>query len=100
MPSSKTHGPVHPVQSLGDAVEHELDSPKLLDLITEQERLLRFKSFDSAAAWRVGNAIRGEYTTGFQQDTTGIVIHIELFSGHVLFSCAVGEPPFVGPDNW
>lgn len=77
----------------------DADSPAIRDLAAKQEASARFSTFSADAAWEVGSAIRSAFLaqrTGNQ----GVIITIELFTGHRLFSAVVGAPPVVGPDNW
>jgi hypothetical protein len=77
------------------------DAPKIAALCVAQEAQFRFKTFSADVAWEVGTALRDTFTATFGGDPkAGVVIHIETFTGHTLFSAAVGRPPAVGPDNW
>lgn len=68
--------------------------------IEEQERQLTFSAFDNDLAWRVGSALRDTFVQRYDTQQNGIVISIALFSGHILFQCAVGDSRKLGPDNW
>ncbi|EPQ29097.1 uncharacterized protein PFL1_03386 [Pseudozyma flocculosa PF-1] len=72
--------------------------------LTDQEARLRLPTFDFDAAFGIGSAIRSAFLqaheTGCASGVEGIVISIQLFSGHTLFSAAVGHAPSIGPDNW
>ncbi|KLT45205.1 hypothetical protein CC85DRAFT_240963 [Cutaneotrichosporon oleaginosum] len=79
-------------------------SAEIASLVAKQEAQLRFVKFDADVAWRVGTSVRDTFLaareTGVHPSNAGIVVHIETFTGHTLFSCAVGSAPAVGPDNW
>ncbi|BEJ16216.1 hypothetical protein CspHIS471_0508210 [Cutaneotrichosporon sp. HIS471] len=79
-------------------------SSKIASIVAQQEAVLRFRKFDGDIAWEVGNVVRETFlaarAAGKHALDSGIVIHIETFTGHTLFSCAVGRSPTVGPDNW
>ncbi|BEI85227.1 hypothetical protein CcaverHIS002_0506280 [Cutaneotrichosporon cavernicola] len=79
-------------------------SAKIASIVAQQEAVLRFRKFDSDIAWEVGNVVRETFlaarAAGRHAVNSGIVIHIETFTGHTLFSCAVGPSPTVRPDNW
>lgn len=79
------------------------ENDKLVPLIIEQEQSTIFTSFSASKAWQVGNALRDAFIKRFPKYETerkGLIINIELFSGHRLFSAAIGESPAVGADNW
>lgn len=77
---------------------------KLVKDIAQQERTLRFAHFDSEVAYDIGTRLREKFKAGAVEKGPfagrGIVISISLFTGHTLFSCAVGQEGEVGPDNW
>ncbi|KAL1407500.1 hypothetical protein Q8F55_006933 [Vanrija albida] len=77
----------------------EADAAAVRDLAAQQEAGARFAAFSAAAAWEVGTAIREAFLKN-SSEAQGIIVTIELFTGHRLFSAAVGAPPAVGPDNW
>ncbi|WOO78549.1 UPF0303 protein [Vanrija pseudolonga] len=77
----------------------DADSPAIRDLAAQQESAARFSTFSADAAWEVGSAIRAAFLERRVGDQ-GVIISIELFTGHRLFSAVVGAPPVVGPDNW
>jgi uncharacterized protein (UPF0303 family) len=62
-----------------------------LEKIVLQEQRLRFKHFDSAAAWAVGSALKG----AAEKRNAAVAIDIQLH-GHALFSYAM---PGTTPDN-
>ena len=65
-----------------------------LAIIEEQERLLRFPSFDPDTAWRLGSILHGL----LRETGTGGTIEIEV-AGQVLFTCTtVGATP--GQADW
>lgn len=97
----------HPIHSVDPVTKHSATqeaSAQIAALVAKQEALLRFNKFDDEVAWEIGNIVRDLFiqarSSGKHAADAGIVIHIETFTGHVLFSCAVGKPPTVGPDNW
>lgn len=97
----------HPIHAVEPVTKHQPTqeaSSAIAALVAKQEALLRFNKFDDEVAWLVGNTVRDNFLAarkaGKHSADSGIVIHIETFTGHVLFSCAVGKPPTVGPDNW
>lgn len=100
--------PIHAVDHVNTVKPAELSSTdvsaKIAALTARQEALLRFRKFDEEIAWQVGNVVRETFlaakAAGKHAPESGVVIHIETFTGHTLFSCAVGKPPTVGPDNW
>jgi uncharacterized protein (UPF0303 family) len=79
------------------------DSATIAALCAASEAEFRFRAFSPDTAWRVGNAIRDQFLAKYSTEAgvrAGIVIHIETFTGHTLFSAAVGLPSATGPDNW
>jgi uncharacterized protein (UPF0303 family) len=65
-----------------------------LQVIEEQERLLRFAAFDAETAWRLGSAMRAKLL----EARAGGTIEIEV-AGQVLFACAtIGATP--GQADW
>lgn len=65
-----------------------------LPILSEQEHLLRFESFDTASAWRLGSLLR----TALLQRETGCTVEIEV-AGQLLFACVTpGANP--GQANW
>lgn len=97
----------HPIHAIDPVTKHEVTreaSAQIAALVAKQEAALRFNKFDAEIAWTVGNVIRDTFIAarkaGKHAPDSGIVIHIETFTGHTLFSCAIGTPPTVGPDNW
>lgn len=68
------------------------------------EPRISYTSLTHHTAFETGLAIRqyflDTYPTVDQPGGPGIVIQIQLFSGHVLFAAAVGAGPVVGPSNW
>jgi uncharacterized protein (UPF0303 family) len=99
--------PIHAVAPINTFKPSELGadvSAKIAALTAQQEALLRFSKFDADVAWQVGSVVRETFlaarAAGKHAPESGVVIHIETFTGHTLFSCAVGRPPTVGPDNW
>jgi uncharacterized protein (UPF0303 family) len=98
-----------PLTSLPKVTDEPIaSSPKaIIELIASQEHLCVFKEFTSATAWEVGNAIRNAFFqsyAGVGANGTGqaksAVVKIVTFSGHQLFTTALGEAPAVGPGNW
>jgi len=75
------------------------DAAPLAALCAQQEAAFRFKEFSDEIAWEVGTTVRETIREKYGAKA-GVVIHIETFTGHTLFSAAVGKPPVVGPDNW
>ncbi|KAJ9476377.1 UPF0303 protein [Pseudozyma hubeiensis] len=71
-----------------------------ISLIQTQESSLVLSELHNDTAFTLGTLIRSNFLTRFDPQTDGIVIHISLFSGHTLFSCAVGNPSKLGADNW
>lgn len=65
-----------------------------LEVIAEQEKLLRFASFNTDTAWQLGNLLRAML---LERNASGTV-EIEL-AGQVLFACTTpGASP--GQANW
>jgi uncharacterized protein (UPF0303 family) len=65
-----------------------------LEILAQQEHLLRFPSFNAHTAWRLGSLLREALLA---RDAGGTV-EIEL-AGHLLFACATpGATP--GQANW
>ncbi|GMK55509.1 hypothetical protein CspeluHIS016_0205650 [Cutaneotrichosporon spelunceum] len=100
----------HPIHAVGHVNSFDASglspevSAQIAAIVAQQEAVLRFRKFDGDIAWQVGNAVRENFlearAAGKHAADSGIVIHIETFTGHTLFSCAVGRSPTVGPDNW
>ena len=63
-----------------------------LEKIVLQERLLRFKRFDSETAWAIGAALKA----AAEKRRAAVAIDIQL-NGHTLFSYAMAGTT---PDNW
>lgn len=83
------------------ANEVDQNAQALADLTAEQEALIQFPSFTPEDAWTIGSTIRETFLESYSGNgTLGVVIHIETFTGHRLFSNAVGNPATVGPENW
>lgn len=74
------------------------DAGKIASLCAQHETV-RFTAFSAEVAWEIGTTIRSTFTEKYGTKA-GVVVHIETLSGHTLFSCAVGNPASVGPDNW
>jgi uncharacterized protein (UPF0303 family) len=75
-----------------------IDSPERakadLEIIDQQEQILRFSSFDANVAWQLGNELRSV----LMSRGAGGSVEIEL-AGHLLFACAtVGATP--GQADW
>ncbi|KAG8771113.1 hypothetical protein FRB91_004523 [Serendipita sp. 411] len=108
-------------------MSYEMSEEQLHELIKQiklDERDLRFTSFTPEDAFQLGVGIRNlfnglrervpklageeEHTKafghaiyqGFPVSSAGIVIHIETFTGHRLFTATAGEASTVKPDNW
>jgi len=65
-----------------------------LEVIAEQEKLLRFASFNTDTAWQLGNLLRAMLL----ERNAGGTVEIEL-AGQVLFACTTpGASP--GQANW
>lgn len=68
------------------------------------EPRVTYTSLTHHTAFETGLAIRKHfldtYPTVDEPGGPGIVIQIQLFSGHILFAAAVGSGPTVGPGNW
>jgi uncharacterized protein (UPF0303 family) len=65
-----------------------------LDIIVQQEAMLRFASFDTDTAWRLGSGLRAMLL----ERNAGGTVEIEL-AGQVLFACTTpGASP--GQANW
>ncbi|KAL7421029.1 hypothetical protein Q5752_003913 [Cryptotrichosporon argae] len=93
----------HALASIGRVTELSIDdAPGLLALVRAHEAAAVFSAFSASTAWELGTALRETYLSSYHTDeaSTGVVIHVELFTGLVLFSAAVGRPPVIGPDNW
>ncbi|TKY91010.1 hypothetical protein EX895_001009 [Sporisorium graminicola] len=71
-----------------------------VNLIESQESSLVLSELTNDTAFELGSLIRSAFLSEFDPAKDGIVISIALFSGHTLFSCAVGNPLKLGPDNW
>jgi uncharacterized protein (UPF0303 family) len=92
----------------------------LLAQIQRDENELQFPTFTPEDAFRLGCAIREKFGelksevanadkfsnkykgTVYEKFpiSSGIVIHIETFTGHKLFTCTIGNPINIKPDNW
>jgi uncharacterized protein (UPF0303 family) len=84
-----------------DLTSSQADAPAVIATCTAQERQYRFKEFDEEIAFEVGCAIRNTFKQQYAgKPNKGIVVHIETFTGHTLFSAVVGQAPWVGPENW
>ncbi|EJT99905.1 hypothetical protein DACRYDRAFT_117533 [Dacryopinax primogenitus] len=81
---------------LGTAEEAKLLVPE----IEAQESKLHFPAFTTEVAWQVGTAIRARFLATQAWKEKGIVVHISTFTGHVLFTCAVGKESAINPGNW
>lgn len=91
----------HPLSSVPSISKLAVDDYEpLLSSIAAHERLARFKSFSNDDAFELGSTIRRLFLERYGAQDKGIVIKIELFSGHVLFSAVVGESPPVAKGNW
>ena len=65
-----------------------------LPILDEQEKLLRFSTFDAESAWTLGSLLR----TAALGTGVGSSVEIEI-AGHLLFACATpGATP--GQANW
>ncbi|CDR98936.1 uncharacterized protein SPSC_02041 [Sporisorium scitamineum] len=71
-----------------------------VDLLESQEASLVLPELTNDTAFELGSLIRSTFLSQFDAAKDGIVISIALFSEHTLFSCAVGNPLKLGPDNW
>jgi uncharacterized protein (UPF0303 family) len=72
---------------------------ELVKILLEHEKLFVFPSFDAGTAWALGSQVRKAFTeTPAAKSGKGVVIAIELFTGHTLFRTAVGDG--VTADNW
>ncbi|SPO20470.1 related to UPF0303 protein Ping_1243 [Ustilago trichophora] len=71
-----------------------------ISLIERQEATLVFPTLTNETAFELGSLIRSIFLSNFDPSKDGIVISISLFSGHTLFSCAVGNPRKLSADNW
>lgn len=71
-----------------------------ISLIESQESTLILPQLSNDTAFELGTLLRSTFLSTFDPKSDGIVISISLFSGHTLFSCAVGNPLKLGPDNW
>ncbi|EST06704.1 protein of unknown function DUF336 [Kalmanozyma brasiliensis GHG001] len=78
----------------------DLPLQEQIGLIEQHEATHRLSSLDNAVAFELGSLIRTFFLAKYDAAKEGIVISIALFSGHTLFSCAVGNPRKLGPDNW
>lgn len=89
------------------------DMQALVEQINKDEVELRLPSFTPDDAFEIGSAIRNLFQDVSRRppeaqndvyrglsEVDGIVIHIETFTGHRLFSCTAGSPEAVKPDNW
>lgn len=87
--------PVPPLYQIHEKEEWQAQ----IDVIEQQEAALVLPQFTNDTAFDLGSLIRTHFRSRYP-DFHGIVISISLFSGHTLFSCAVGNPLKLGPDNW
>lgn len=88
---------------VSDVANNEIDkkAADLLKIIVEQERLAKFAAFSADDAWAIGTTIRDTFKESYADNgAAGIVIHIETFTGHRLFSSAIGNPDAIGAENW
>ncbi|SNX84178.1 related to UPF0303 protein Ping_1243 [Melanopsichium pennsylvanicum] len=76
--------------------------PALKDLIEflQGHESIVIPQLDNDIAFELGLLLRHTFLQIYDPNKDGIVISISLFSGHTLFSCAVGNPAKLGPDNW
>jgi uncharacterized protein (UPF0303 family) len=68
------------------------DSAGDLARIAEQERILRFETFDESVAWRLGSQLRGA------AEATNAPVVIDIRSHQRLLFCSALEGS--APDNW
>jgi len=91
----------HPLSSVPSVASLKVDDyENLLSSISQHEQLARFKGFTADNAFELGSAIRSLFMDRYAGKGLGIVIKIELFGGHELFSAVVGEAPSVALSNW
>ena len=77
--------------------DHEI----ILPIIQSHEESIKFTTFTAENAWEIGSSIRSLFQERYSgQNGKGIVISIELFNGHRLFSTVVGQSPAVAAGNW
>ncbi|KZO95999.1 hypothetical protein CALVIDRAFT_564276 [Calocera viscosa TUFC12733] len=76
------------------------EAKKLVPEVEAQETKLRFSKFDTEVAWKVGNTIREKFLNNPAWKDKGIVIHISTFTGHNIFTAAVGKQNATNPGNW
>lgn len=80
----------------------DFNQKPLIAQITEQEEKIRFNKFSYETAWEIGSKIRSLFMErrgiDVGQGKVGLVVHIELFNGHRLFTTALGAAS--GPANW
>jgi uncharacterized protein (UPF0303 family) len=77
------------------------DHDVILPIIAEHERQIRFSGFTADSAFELGSTIRSLFLERYgSAGDKGIVIAIELFNGHRLFSAVVGHSPAVAAGNW
>lgn len=77
------------------------DHDVLLPILTSHEEKARFNGFTADTAFELGSTIRSLFIERYGgNDGKGIIISIELFSGHRLFSAVVGSSPAVATGNW
>ena len=91
----------HPLSAAPSVTSLKVDDYEpLLSAIVEHERLARFKGFTADNAFELGTAIRSLFLERYAGKEVGIVIRIQLFGGHNLFGCVVGDAPAVNKSNW
>ncbi|PVF95442.1 hypothetical protein CPB86DRAFT_787993 [Serendipita vermifera] len=101
-------------------MNHPEEVRKLVAQIQKDENELQLPTFTPEDAFRLGCALREKFGelknevanadkfhnkykgTVYENFpiSSGIVIHIEAFTGHKLFTCTVGSASAVKPDNW
>ncbi|GAC74030.1 hypothetical protein PANT_9c00417 [Moesziomyces antarcticus T-34] len=85
--------------SVVTADQQEILRQQIAD-IERQEASCVLPELTNDTAFELGSLIRSQFLESFNPSQDGIVISISLFSGHTLFSCAVGNPRKVAADNW
>ena len=91
----------HALSSVPSIAELKVDDYEtLLSSIKQHEQLARFKGFTADNAYELGSAIRALFMERYADKGLGIVVKIQLFGGHELFSAVVGDAPSVALSNW
>jgi uncharacterized protein (UPF0303 family) len=93
--------PAHPlsrVQNISKLDDKDYDT--LLPILEEHEALARFTRFTADDAFELGSTIRSTFMERYKGIPTGIVVKIQLWNEHVLFTAIAGDAPQPSAGNW